>query len=99
MAEARWYFEFTDSELEAIYTGIENAPSDVRYEEAYERVIDKLVPAEIGKPPAGALVVDDLVERGARALDGGLYAQFEESYKRQVARSVLSHAFRREQDS
>jgi hypothetical protein len=58
MAEARWFFEFTDSELEAIYTAIENAPgSGLSPEAEYASVIDKITPAKIGEPPAGALAI------------------------------------------
>lgn len=45
---------FTDEELTAIYNAIENAPSDASYEAAYESVLEKITPARIGGPPAGA---------------------------------------------
>ena len=46
-----WLIRFTDDELNAIYTAIENVPSGD--EDAFERVIEKITPAGINKPPAG----------------------------------------------
>lgn len=42
---------------------------------------------------------DNMVERGARALDVGAMAQFDESYKRTTARAVLAAALGQERSN